>query len=207
VGAEPWPHGAALRVRMALHTGASSPRSWTRPQVWTRLDHRRRHEVRDLLAAWASRRLGPEVVEVLQAAGVLTPVLPNAVHLSKQDPHLRHRDWLVRMDSGTCRTQHIDRLPTILRNADGTELTAPTERRPISASITSTCTRSSSASTRARSASEWATACSRKSGSAPGHPLMAPSWANEHGQAKPKSAGEGPMRSTTASNWRRSTFG
>ncbi len=83
---------------------------------------RRRDEVRDLLAAWASQRPAPEAAEVLQAAGVPASAVQNAVHLTEQDPQLRHRDWLVHMDSGICGTQHTDRFPAILRDADGTEL-------------------------------------------------------------------------------------
>ena len=124
---------------------------------------RRDDEVRDLLATWASGRPAPVAAEILQAAGVPASAVQNAVHLTEQDPQLRHRDWLVHMDSGICGTQHTDRFPAILRDADGSELAPPIGHRPISASITSTYTRSSSASTRARSASEWATACSPES--------------------------------------------
>ena len=88
---------------------------------------RRRDEVRDLLATWASGRPAPAAAEILQAAGVPASAVQNAVHLTEQDPQLRHRDWLVHMDSGICGTQHTDRFPAILRDADGSEL-APTYR-------------------------------------------------------------------------------
>ena len=63
----------------------------------------------------------------LQDRGVPAAVVHTFGDLIEQDPQLRHRDWLIHIESGICGTQHTDRFPAILRDAEGSEL-APTYR-------------------------------------------------------------------------------
>jgi crotonobetainyl-CoA:carnitine CoA-transferase CaiB-like acyl-CoA transferase len=94
------------------------------PEGYDAIDVRRqrRDEIHDLLAGWAEKRRAGDAADVLQAEGVPAAVVQNAAHLTGSDPQLRHREWLVSMESGIWGTQHADRFPAVLRDADGTEM-------------------------------------------------------------------------------------
>lgn len=82
----------------------------------------RRGEVRDLLARWLAGRSRLDAEAALQDAGIPAAIVQDAATLTGEDPQLRHRDWVVTVDSPIWGTQHIDRFPAVLRDADGTEL-------------------------------------------------------------------------------------
>lgn len=83
---------------------------------------RRRDEVRALLTAWAAARSADDAADALQAAGVPASAVQDASTLTQTDPQLRHRDWVVTVDSPLWGTQSIDRFPAVLHDADGTEV-------------------------------------------------------------------------------------
>ncbi len=83
---------------------------------------RRRDEVHELLVRWATRHPAAAAVDMLQGAGVPAALVQNAAHLTGSDPQLRHRDWVVSVESGIWGTQHMDRFPAELRDANGDQL-------------------------------------------------------------------------------------
>ena len=82
----------------------------------------RRGEVTALLQAWCGARTAADASDALQALGVPAGVVQGAQELVCTDPQLAHRDWVVSMDSPIWGTQHTDRFPAVLSDADGHEM-------------------------------------------------------------------------------------
>lgn len=82
----------------------------------------RRGEVTGLLASWASSFDAADAAEALQVAGVPASVVQDAEDLTQRDPQLRHRDWVVTLDSEVFGVQHVDRFPARVYDRDGAEL-------------------------------------------------------------------------------------
>lgn len=82
----------------------------------------RRDDVIELLAGWAGTRDAAVAEEELQTAGVPASVVQDAHDLTQRDPQLRHRDWVVTLDSDLFGVQHVDRFPARLHDVEGSEL-------------------------------------------------------------------------------------
>ena len=78
--------------------------------------------MRELIARWVANRSAADAADALQAAGVPAYAVQDAEDLTGRDPQLRHRDWVVTLDSGVFGRQHVDRFPARLHDVDGTEL-------------------------------------------------------------------------------------
>jgi crotonobetainyl-CoA:carnitine CoA-transferase CaiB-like acyl-CoA transferase len=94
------------------------------PEHLATVGARRAHraEVAALLSTWAATLSAHDAVDALQRVGVPASVVQNADDLTQHDPQLRHRDWIVTLESGLFGHQHVDRFPARMRDADGTEL-------------------------------------------------------------------------------------